>query len=401
MKIALVALPQLEEPRATPPLPLCYVAALLEQQRHIVRVYDLALPESVPYGDRLDAVRAFRPQVTVVAAERITDAEKVAAALHSVGPALPVGLGMRDYLPARLPARALSALSRPIPSQPDEKNVIACSVLALEDDLDRLPVPARHLLPLERYPYVTPEGDLQTPVLIGRVRHDGSFAPRQPPQVIAELRTIVQEYGIRHVMFSGAALTDDVAWLRGLLKQLASSRLGIKWMGRVSYARLTHSLLQECRRAGCEALTFEFSALSVLDLKSERAALTGAVQQARALGMRVNANIHLDPLYGSIPAVVDMSATFGLDDVRFIVPRYADFDQSDDETPELESIVALARTRYQASRSRQYFINRFGACLGTIIWYAGRAGLLGQKWQHHALNHESLPDIAIQSGNHA
>ncbi|NWG19526.1 MAG: hypothetical protein HXY39_04285 [Chloroflexi bacterium] len=401
MKIALVALPRLEEPRATPPLPLCYVAALLEQQRHIVRVYDLALPESVPHGDRLDAVRAFRPQLTVVAAERVTDAEKVAATLHGLGPVLPVGLGMRDHLPARLPARALNALSQPFLGQPDEKNVIAYALLALEDDLDRLPIPARHLIPLERYPHVTPDGDLQTPVLIGRVRNDGSFAPRQPPLVIAELRTIAQEHGIRHIIFSGAALTDDILWLRDLLKQLASSRLGIKWMGRVSYARLTHNLLEECRRTGCEALTFEFSALSVLDLTSERTALTGVIQQARALGMRVNANIHLDPLYESIPAVVDMSATFGLDDVRFIVPRHVDQEQRDDEAPELESIVALARTHYQASRSRQYFINRFGTYLGTMIWHAGRAGLLGRKWQHYALNHESLPDIAIQSGNQA
>ncbi|MBO9322070.1 MAG: hypothetical protein J7457_08055, partial [Roseiflexus sp.] len=78
MKIALVALPRLDEPYATPPLPLCYVAAFLEQQRHIVRIYDQALYQSDPRVDYLEAIRAFRPQVTIVAADNVAEAAAVA-----------------------------------------------------------------------------------------------------------------------------------------------------------------------------------------------------------------------------------------------------------------------------------------------------------------------------------
>ena len=43
MRIALVALDYGHDSAVEPPLPLAYLAALLEQQRQIVRIYDLAL----------------------------------------------------------------------------------------------------------------------------------------------------------------------------------------------------------------------------------------------------------------------------------------------------------------------------------------------------------------------
>ena len=318
MKIALVALPRLDEPLATPPLPLCYVAAFLEQQRHIVRIYDQALYQSDPRVDYLEAIRAFRPQVTIVAAENVAEAAAVAGRVTFSGTALPLLLGVRDHLPPWLASHALAELNRVLPHAPEIKSLVACALLALDDDLDRLPFPARHLLALERYPLTTPEGELRTPVLIGRLRRDGTPAPRQPALLMTELRSLVQEHGVRHVMLSGLALTDDLDWLYAVLSHLSNMHLGIRWEGRVSYTRLTTTLLEAFRRSGCEALTFEFAALAALESKSERDALIHAVRQARELGMRVTGHIALDPQYPAIPAVVDMSATFGLDEVRFL-----------------------------------------------------------------------------------
>lgn len=398
MKIALVALPELDNPRATPPLPLCYVAALLEQQRHIVRVYDLATHEAHAAVDRLDAVRAFRPHLTLVAADILAHAEALAEALQPNSRAIAIGLGMRDCLPANLFQRLVTEVQRSSPEASDEKNVIISALRALDDNLDRLPFPARHLLTLEHYPHVTPVSDLQTTALIGRTIADGSVALRHPPLLLGELRTIVREHGIHHVILNGPALTSDIAWMHAFLASLIESRLGIKWQGRVSSAGLTRELLEECRRAGCEALTFEFAAFEVLDRQSERVALIEAVQQVRDLGMRVNGHIHLEPQYSSIPALVDLAATFGLDEVRFLVARPSATQQPDDEPVEFSSIIALAREHYQMSRSRQYFIDRFGARLGTMIWHVGRAGLLGRYWQRHSRDQDTPPDIALERG---
>jgi len=394
VKIALVALPRLDEPLATPPLPLCYVAAFLEQQRHIVRIYDQALYQGDPRVDYLEAIRAFRPQVTVVAADNVAEAAAVAGRVTFSGTALPLLLGVRDHLPPWLASHALAELNRVLPHTSEVKRLVACALLALDDDLDRLPFPARHLLALERYPLTTPEGELRTPVLIGRLRRDGTPAPRQPALLMTELRSLVQEHGVRHVMLSGLALTDDLDWLYTVLSHLSNMHLGIRWEGRVSYTRLTTTLLESFRRSGCEALTFEFAALAALESKSERDALIHTVHQARELGMRVTGHIALDPQYPAIPAVVDMSATFGLDEVRFFVSPPVEAHQYQ-EPADIAALITLAREHYRASRSRQYFIDRFGTHLGTMIWYVGRTGLLGKRWAHP---HETQTEIALEHG---
>ncbi|MCS6840493.1 MAG: hypothetical protein NZ699_00105 [Roseiflexus sp.] len=398
MKIALVALPHLDGSRTTPPLPLCYLAAVFEQQRHIVRVYDLALRASDLQTSRLDAIRAFRPHVTIVAADDVAEASAIAEQLRITASVAPLTLGVRDHLPPWLVSRALADLHRLPHLAPDIVNLVACGLLALDEPLDNLPFPARHLLPLEQYPIATPEGELRTPIVIGRVSRDGAVAFRQPALLVTELRSIVQEHGVRHVILEGPALTDDRDWLYAFLSQISRMHLGIKWEGRVSHARLTPGLIAAMHRSGCEALTFEFDALSVLDAKRERDALIDAVQRARDLGMRVNGHIALDPQYPSIPAVVDMSATFGLDEVRFFVLGEADTPIDSEAPSEVAALIARAREHYQISRSRQYFVDRFGARLGTMIWYVGRAGLLGKCWRRHVQHEEAASEIALEHG---
>ncbi|MCS6938203.1 MAG: hypothetical protein NZM94_02975 [Roseiflexus sp.] len=398
MKIALVALPHLDETRTTPPLPLCYLAAFFEQQRHIVRVYDLALHASDPQADRLDVIRTFRPHVTIVAADDVAGASDIVERLRTAGSVLPLTLGVRNHLPPWLVSRALTELHRLPHVVSDIRSLVACGLLALDEPLDKLPFPARHLLPLEQYPLITSEGELRTPILIGRVSRDGATVFRQPTLLGTELRSIVQEHGVRHVILEGLALTDDLDWLYAFLSQISRMHLGIKWEGRVSHTRLTHSLIAAMHRTGCEALTFEFAALSVLEAKQERDALSNAVRQARELGMRVNGHIALDPQYPSIPAVVDMSATFGLDEVRFFVPKDAETLIGGEEAAEVAALIACAREHYQISRGRQYFIDRFGTRLGTMIWYVGRTGLLGKCWRRHMQYKESASEIALEHG---
>lgn len=399
MKIALVALPPLDESRTTPPLPLCYLAAFFEQQRHIVRVYDLALHINDSQLSQLEAIRTFRPQITIVAADDAADAAVLAERLKTTGQVLPLTLGVRDHLPPWLASRALAELNRLLPSAAsDVKHLIACGLLALDESLDNLPFPARHLLPLEQYPLVTPEDELRTPVLIGRVSQDGTRVFRQPALLGAELRSIVQEHGVRHVILDGLTLTDDHDWLYAFLSQIYRMHLGVRWEGRVSHTHLTPNLIEAMHRSGCEALTFEFAALAVLDTKRERDALSEAVRQARELGMRVNGYIALDPQYPSIPAVVDLSATFALDEVRFFVAKDPEALIDSEESEEIAALIARARAHYQISRNRQYFIDRFGTHLGTMIWYVRRTGLLGKYWRHNTQHNETPSEIALDHG---
>ena len=81
VNIALVALATDQRP-VPPPLTLAYVAAVLEQQRHIVRVYDLALTSAVNSTQTTRLLQAFRPQIVIVAGER---QDLLAAAVADLG----------------------------------------------------------------------------------------------------------------------------------------------------------------------------------------------------------------------------------------------------------------------------------------------------------------------------
>ena len=51
---------------------------------------------------------------------------------------------------------------------------------------------------------------------------------------------------------------------------------------------------------------------------------------------------------------------------------------------ELDNVTEMVQSRYRSSRSRQFFIERFGPRVGPMLWRVGRAGLLGRTWQRYA-----------------
>lgn len=384
MKIAFIALPHPEDPIVTPPLPIGYLAALLEQQRHIVRIYDLALHDPSAMGDALTSMRAFRPHIVVVTSTDAAVLAMVEGALAGYNTiVMPLGIDLRVAAPGQAVAQALWWMDRRASAE-DEQTVIYEALLALDDDLDSLPFPARHLLQLEQYPLFTPVGDLQTTILTGQQFGIDSIIPRNPALIVAELRSVAREYGIRHFVFTGPLMSADFTWLHDMLYHLATSDLGVSWEGSISYDSLSTDLLRMCRRAGCEVLCFPLDGTEVLGTKSARQALSSVVEQAHNLDIAVRAHIHLDPTYAAMPTLVDLAATFGLDDVRFSVPHASPQVQPTNDDMALESVAEMVQSRYRSSRSRQFFIERFGPRMGPMLWRVGRAGLLGRTWQRYA-----------------
>ena len=384
MKIAFIAMPHPEDSTITPPLPIGYLAALLEQQRHIVRVYDLALHDTATTADALAPLRAFRPHIAVVTTTNPAILAAIESALTGCNALImPLGVDMRVAAPGQAVAQALWWIDRET-SATDEQSVIYEALLALDDDLDSLPFPARHLMPLEQYPLFTPGGDLQTTILTGQQFGPDSIIPRSPALIIAELRSVAREYGIRHFVFTGPHLSADISWLHDLLYHMATSDLGICWEGSMRYDSLSLDLLRMLRRAGCEVLCFPLDGIEVLGSKSARAALSAVVEQAHGLDIAVRAHIHLDPTYAAMPTLVDLAATFGLDDVRFSVPQPVAHPQRAADDIGLEGVAEMVQSRYRSSRSRQFFIERFGPRMGPMLWRVGRAGLLGRTWQRYA-----------------
>jgi hypothetical protein len=378
VKIAIVVLPA-HDTSATLPLALSYVAAWLEQQRHIVRVHDLALHSKETPSEHYEAVRAFRPNMILIAADDALQAAEVRYSLADLScTVITLGSTMRNLVPADAATLVLNHLAQIPPA--DEHSFILDALFALRGQLDDLPLPARHLLPIERYTLTAPSQELQTNVLIGQ-HVDGQLLLRNPRQLVSELRSIGHESGIWHVLFEGVSITEDLVWLHDFLYGLMMVRLGISWEATATFASLTPELLRECRRAGCEGLRIEFDAMRVLESQSTRQALHALVREARILGLRVSGNVMVEPRYSSLAALVDVSTTFGLSEVQFSVhPASAEAAR-----PTLD----LVNRHYRTLKRRQVFIDRFGAYLGPMLWRVGRMGLLGRAWQRVAFDEGS------------
>jgi hypothetical protein len=384
VKIAFVAMSYPQESLVTPPLPIGYLAALLEQQRHIVRIYDIALHDRAMLAETLAPLRVFRPHIVVVASADtgiLSLLEEMLAGYSTI--IMPLGVDLRVAAPGQAVAQALWWMDKQ-PDAEDERSVIYEALLALDDDLDSLPFPARHLLQLEQYPLFTPAGDLQTTILTGQQFGSEGIIPRNPALIAAELRSVTREYGIRHFVFTGPPLSADAQWLQELLFHMTTADLGVCWEGAISYDILSPELLRMCRRSGCEVLCFPINGIEVLGSRAARAALSAVVEEAHSLDITVRAHIYLDSTYAAMPTLVDLAATFGLDEVRFsVLQASSPAPRSTDEVA-LENVAEMVQSRYRSSRSRQFFVERFGPRMGPMLWRVGRAGLLGRTWQHYA-----------------
>ena len=362
---------------------MAYMAALLEQQRHIVRVYDLALTPMLPLASALAPLRAFRPHLVVIASAFSSLTAQVEELLQDCGAKIMhLGTSLREHAPGQSVAHALWRMNERTKLQ-DEQTVIYEALLALNDDLDKLPFPARHLLSLEQYALFTLAGELQTNVLLGQRLSDYDIAVRQPAQVIAELQSIVRECGIRHFVFPFCPMEGYAEWLYAFLEQLIDADLDIAWEACVDYSLMDVDLLRLFHRAGCEALGLEFTAGDVLASRETRHAIGMFVNLAHEVGIRMRAHVHLEPLFSTVPAVVDLSATLNLDDVEFSICCERAVGQVANVVNEkisLDDVTEMARTRYRSSRSRQFFVERFGPQIGPMLWRVGRSGLLGRAW---------------------
>lgn len=362
MNVALIALPDVRR-LPVPPLTLAYIATLLEQRRVIVRIYDLALDPAKALKSAFQPLRSFRPQVLIVAGDQPEMLAAAVAALHEDHhqAVLPVQMG-RNSLDVH---QICTEVMQWIDAQCDglAGPPLAAMSLKLMDDL---PFPARHLLSLESYDLRAVGGELQTIVLVAGLdsTKDQPMVLRSPAQIVAELRSVSAEFGLRHYLFPEVSMTTDRPWLVELLTRLCDAHLNIRWEAHGNAEEFDEVLSEHMAYAGCEAFTLFLPAASVFESAEVRARVRQAVTTARHHGVFVRAHVRLEPPYESVPHLVDVAATFNLDDVYFDVVATG----GDGAADESLMVTDIARRIYDAGRDRQRYINRFGPALGNLIW---------------------------------
>jgi len=135
------------------------------------------------------------------------------------------------------------------------------------DDLDRLPFPARRLLPNSRYCHPLFGGEPIATVMTSRGCPFGCvfcdkavtgrrWRPRSAENVLKELEQIVKELGIRSIIFYDDLFTLDQERTIRIARGMIERKWNLRWKceGRVNL--VDEEALQWMKRAGCEMIAY-------------------------------------------------------------------------------------------------------------------------------------------------
>lgn len=143
-------------------------------------------------------------------------------------------------------------------------------------DIDMLPFPARHLLPMDIYlkemakqsnylmrrPALTIISSRGCPgnCIYCSVRTVwGRFwRSRSPKNVVDEMESLIKDYGAREIHFLDDSISVDKERLKGICDEIIKRKLNIKWTtpNGIAIWLLDKELLIKMKKAGCYRLTF-------------------------------------------------------------------------------------------------------------------------------------------------
>lgn len=346
-----------------PPLGLAYLAAAVEG-RHDVRIVDAEIlgwdvdevaaevarwrpavvgitavfPSMARALELCRAVRARSPGVTLVLGGPHPSAAPADALVEGTVDAVVIGEGEATF------AALLDALERGAPLEdvpglalPSAAGPRMTGARARLRDLDALPFPARHLLPMARY-RPSPAHYRRLPafsVICGRgcpwrctfcscaKVFRGAYAVRSPENVAAEVRHLVERWGAREILFWDDTFGLSRGWTLRLAELLRP--IGIGWSAWMRADLAEPEVLAAMAEAGCWHVSYGIESGNQevldgihkeLDLEQVRAAF----RRTHQAGMEARGTFVLG-LPGDTPATmrqtVDLAIEVGADFAQF------------------------------------------------------------------------------------
>ena len=283
-----------------PPLGLGYLAAVMENTGHHAAIFDLGLDPEVSLGQEVERVLLFRPDLIAVTAmtNNYYSVQEVLALLRArIDCPVVIGGPHATLFPERVAAspdidyvaygegeETLSQLVEALEAHEMHPNadvlrqirglcfgygdeIIRNPPRPLVKDLDALPMPARHLFELDRYPLYASNGERMVTVLSSRgCPYNCSYCfkgivgrtyrQRSPEKVIAELRYLIDTFGYRYFYFIDDLFTLNRKRLKALTTQIIEQGLDIRWQCLARVDLVSRQGLDRMYQAGCREIHF-------------------------------------------------------------------------------------------------------------------------------------------------
>ena len=269
-----------------PPLGLAYIAASLEKAGFEVEIIDAIAMELKPDQVR-KKIRDFNPKIVGITAMTPTfpgalEAAKIAkeegtitvmGGVHlSLFPHETLSFDWVDYgilgegdesmvnlcqaVEQNLPVENIQGLAY------TKNNTIHVNPAQIIDDLNKLPIPAFHLLPIDKYDSIlgkdrvlTIMGSRGCPYLCSfcyKTPSDKKYRYRQANHIVDEMEHLMTHYGVEEIMFY-----DDLMpprYVESLCREILERNIKIQWQTPQRVNLVRKPLLQLMAQAGCHML---------------------------------------------------------------------------------------------------------------------------------------------------
>jgi len=326
-----------------PPLGICYIAAYLEENGKDVEIIDCT-PLEMSYGDLIAELDRGQPDVVGLSAttpsfesalktatlvrERLPESVIVLGGVHVT--ALPeetlscklfdigvIGEGELTMLELvnHLEKHGLKKLSKikGIAFRRG-KTVVLTGKREFIQDLDSLPMPARHLIPpLEKYHPTPasykklPHADLMTSrgcpslcTFCDRSVFGCSFRGRSAENVVDEVEELVNKYGVKDIKFFDDTFTLDTRRLNRICELFRERGIDVPWSCLTKVNLVSKEMLLMMKKAGCWQILYgiESGDPHMMELL-KKGTTVEQNEKAVKLAKEVGLNVRCDFLFGT------------------------------------------------------------------------------------------------------
>jgi anaerobic magnesium-protoporphyrin IX monomethyl ester cyclase len=342
-------------PKRLPPLGLVYVAAALEKAGFHVEILDNYHLQKSTEDIKLQ-IKRLEPEIVGITCGSVTYQRSIETA-KAVKEALPsckvvVGGWHPSYMPESMlqhpevdyvvmgeGERAMVELANNITEGEDKSAIAKISGIAYRhkgktvktpstfiQDLDQIPFPAWHLLPMRHYDRTIEYLSVRPVDVMNVIRgcpYNCAYCetkklggPRvrafSPPRVVEEINHLIQNYGSKGVYFIGDNFTINKKRTVELCNLIKKEKLDIEWACDTRADLISRELLKEMKNAGCRTIFFGVESgspriLEKLNKGITRQQFVHAFKLCKEEGIRIAGSFML-----GIPGetVKEMEATF-------------------------------------------------------------------------------------------
>jgi anaerobic magnesium-protoporphyrin IX monomethyl ester cyclase len=291
MKIALI-LPEWNIENSYPPLGLAYIGAVLERERHVVKIFDLTLGKDRSIENKMEDVIRFAPDIIGISVMTHSYSSAIKTALYlknTTGAYIVFGGPHPTIMPEDVLKNAF--IDFVIIGEGEDTFLKICQNLQTKkfsgigglcykengklviqpkdnfiENLDSIPFPARHLLKIDDYKLVDDRGHPMVTIMSSRGCPYGciycykglfgrTYRQRSPEDIVGEIKSCIK-LGYKSFYFIDDLFTLNAERVDSLTKAIKEEKLDIRWQCLARVNNATLEMFKKMKDAGCYKVHF-------------------------------------------------------------------------------------------------------------------------------------------------